>query len=80
MPDRDIARRLAARSAFVEAHQVADRLQWETEFSRAADEGQGRNVLGGVAAVSAGCTSWLCQKPDPLLVADRLDVDARLLR
>lgn len=79
MPDRDIARLLAAGSALVQAHELADRLQRETEFAPSADEGQRRDVLGRVAAVSSSCTLGFGQHADLFVVANSLDVNARQL-
>lgn len=54
----------------------ANVVQGEAELAGGTNEGQGRTMLGLVAAVAADRAAWRRYQPDPLVVAHRLEIDA----
>src|SRR3546814_1867288 len=63
-----------------QCEQSAHLVQREAELATAADEGQPFDVPGIVNALAARAARGLGHDADPLVVADRLDVDTRATR
>src|SRR3546814_560441 len=67
-------------AAVHQCEQSAHLVQREAELATAADEGQPFDVPGIVNALAARAARGLGHDADPLVVADRLDVDTRATR